>query len=343
MLRRALFSNVMLGCAAALAGCAPAPVVHPSDGSSNARHAGGDSRGVDARGRDARGTGATQADARAAGALAAEDDVQVVMQLGFYELSVPFGAVSKSEQFWRHIDEDAIDLPTHQLLQESGVRVGIGPDAEWSYFKDLIEKYGATVKKGNTKAARSDTLELPVRTNVDEQNIFYFNSAGVLIGRSYANCDNLFCVAYEPCPRKPGVARLDVCALVRGVRKEFEVSIRNDIRDIQYRCPEYLYDLRLRQDVPMGHFLVIAPSAQASLPDTLGHAFLVRPGPAEPRETVLLLVPHPFRLRPQAEYIQPDAAAAVESTSPSTTPRGAGSGQGSGFFDLPKLRTEKRD
>lgn len=269
-------------------------------------------------------------------------DADLIMELDVYQLSVPFGAVSNNDPFWRHVDEDHVRLATHDVLLRNGIRYGIGRDSDWSYFKDLIEKYGASSRPASAPPVRKGMMNLPLRGNVDEQNIFYFNPDGVLYGRTYHKCDDLLSIAYEPCPRKPGDARLDVCALIRGVRKDYKVSIYNSVRDIQYVCPEYLYDLRLSQDVPMDHFMVIAPSPESAWQDTLGHALFVRPGPAEPSETVVLLVPRPFRITGPApaiplERVQsaPATASAPIAGSPDASPP---AGPGAALLDLPKLR-----
>jgi hypothetical protein len=224
------------------------------------------------------------------------DAAEVIFQLDIYQLSVPFGAISSNARFWKHVDEDHVDLATHALLLKNGLRFGIGPNSEWSYFKSLIDQYGASARKGTIAPTRKGSIELPMASNIREQNIFFFREPHDLYGRTYEKCDNLLSVTFEPTPRRPGDARIEACALVRGLRRQYEVTILNDTREIEYKKPEYLYDLRLCEDVPLDHFLIVAPSAMAELPSSLGNAFLVQPGLTEPMETVLLLVPRPFRM-----------------------------------------------
>ncbi|MDB5356994.1 MAG: hypothetical protein JWN24_3447 [Phycisphaerales bacterium] len=233
----------------------------------------------------------------------ARDDGDVVMELDVYQLTIPFGGISRNEKFWNHVDEDHVDLATHELLLKNGVRVGIGPDSEWDYFKKLIDQYGPMARPGAVGPVRKGTLELPMRTGVEFQDIFYLNDRGTLYGRSYHKCDNCLSITYEPVPRQPGDARIGVCALVRGLRKQYEVTLRNEERDIEYKRPEYLYDLRLKQDVPQDHFLILAPSSVSSISSSLGNAFFVRPGLAEPSETVLIFVPKPFRVTGEVKSI----------------------------------------
>jgi len=226
----------------------------------------------------------------------AREDVDIVMQLDIYTLTVPFGAVSSDTRFWKHVDEDHIDLATHALLLSNGLRYGIGPTSEWDYFKGLIERYGATAQKGSVAPVKKGSLELPMRKNIAEQDIFYLNEHQHLYGRSYEQCENLLSLTFEPTPRHAGDARLEICALVRGLRKQYQVTILNEAREIELKYPEYLYDLRLRQDIVMDHFLILGPSPVATLPDCLGHTFFVRPNGPEPVETILLMVPRPYRV-----------------------------------------------
>ncbi len=226
----------------------------------------------------------------------AREDVKIVFQLDIYQVTVPFGAVSRNDRFWHHVDEDHVDLFAHDLLLKNGLRIGIGPNNEWDYFKNLIDQYGATAQKGSVAPVKKGSLELPMRTGVDFQDIFYLSAKGTLYGRSYEKCDNLLSLTFEATPRRLGSARIEACAVVRGIRKQYEVTILNDSREIELRHPEYLYDLRLSQDVPLDHFLVMAPSPVAAFPDSLGHTFFVKPAGPTPTETVLLLVPRPYRI-----------------------------------------------
>jgi hypothetical protein len=83
---------------------------------------------------------------------------------------------------------------------------------------------------------------------------------------------------------------------VRSLRKRFEVT-NNKEREIRYVYPEHLYDLNLQVDVPLGQFLIIAPSPEVKWKTSLGATFLVDDGAAERVEQVLLLVPHAEELQ----------------------------------------------
>ena len=134
--------------------------------------------------------------------------------------------------------------------------------------------------------------------NVPYQNIFYFNDANVLHGRTFERCDNLLNITLQQAPRKPGEARVTVCPTVRALHRRFEVSNTDGEREIRYVHPERLYDLNCQLDIPAGNFLVIAPSPEVKWKTSLGATFLVGDGAAEQIEQVLLLVPRELEQLP---------------------------------------------
>jgi hypothetical protein len=237
---------------------------------------------------------AHQLDASAAGDPSAGRKIRIV-QLDVYQLVVPLGAISRSEEFWKHVDEQSVDVGTYDLLRKNGWRVGMAPTGEWNYFHDIIETYPASSKPSALSASAvggNSSMELSMKTAVPYQNVFYFNDVNALYGRTFERCDNLLNVTLQQVPRKPGVARVTVCPTVRSLRRRFEVTMKNDERVIEYVHPEHLYDLNLQTDIPAGQFLVLAPSPEVKWKTSLGATFLVQDAAAERLETVILLVPH---------------------------------------------------
>lgn len=221
-----------------------------------------------------------------------------VVQLDVYHLEVPLGAISRSEEFWKHVDEQAIDIGTYDLLRKNGWRVGIAPSNEWGYFRDIIDAYPASSKPHGITTGTTGGgghMELPMKEGVPYQVLWYFNDYNQLHGFSFERCDNLLNISLHQVPRRPGEARVTVCPTVRSLRKRYEVTRRNEEREIRYIHPERLYNLNLQVDIPINHFLVIAPSPEVKF-KSLGATFLVRDGHAEQAEYVLLMVPRAAEL-----------------------------------------------
>jgi hypothetical protein len=217
-----------------------------------------------------------------------------VTHLDIYQLAVPLGAISRSEEFWKHIDEQQVDVGTYDLLRKNGWRVGTAPSTEWPYFRDIIDAYPASAKPHRLTAGLTGTaanMELSMKEKVDYQVVSYFDDENLLHNLSFDQCDNLLSISLQQVPRKPGEARVTVCPTVRSLRRRFQVNMRQQEREFRYVHPERLYDLNLQADIPAGQFLIIAPSPEVRWPTSLGAAFLVENGAAEQFEHVLLLVP----------------------------------------------------
>src|SRR5689334_7515808 len=67
-------------------------------------------------------------------------DIPTAVQVTIYQLSVPYGTVSRNEKFWKRIDESVIDINSYETLFKNGVRVGEAPTEEWEYFKKIVEE-----------------------------------------------------------------------------------------------------------------------------------------------------------------------------------------------------------
>ena len=226
-----------------------------------------------------------------------------VQQLDVYQLSVPFGAVSRSEEFWKRVDEQTVDIATYDLLLKNGMRVGVASSTEWSYFKGILDQHPARSRHSTATGGDAGAVELKMKEKINFQNVFYLSDTNELFGRTYERCENAIGVSFQLAPRKPGTVRISVCPLVRSLRKRLEFTERDGEREIQYVSPENLYDLNLITDVPLEGFLVIAPSEHARIPSSLGSTFLVGGNISERFEQVLLLVPRVVGTKEAAEPV----------------------------------------
>jgi len=221
----------------------------------------------------------------------ATPEARVVVQLDVYQLIVPAGAVSNNDSFWKHVSEENLDVVSRDVLYLNGVRVGEATAQEWSAFQTLIDTPGAVEQKTTCIAGDGRPLEMLMKKQVHDQCIFISNPPRDPEGRSYEECDNLIALSFWPDLRHAGDVRVKVCPLVRGMRKQLESTILEGSREFKYISPERLYDLKLDATVPLGSFMVIAPSECAKAKTSVGNAFLYKEGATERLEQVLLLVP----------------------------------------------------
>jgi hypothetical protein len=220
----------------------------------------------------------------------------VVISLDVYHLSVPWGGVSRNEEFWKRVDEDRVDIGTHDLLLKNGIRIGVGHDADWPYFKGLLGKYpSARSLRDRTQAGKEGYIELLMKSNVSEQVILGLDDHNEQWGRRFEKCDDLLGISYVASTHNPGDVTVKVCPIVRGLRRYFRVTIFNEESQIELTQPEHLYDMRLESVIPLNDFLVIAPSKEALMSTSMGNTFLMTEGTTTPVEHILVIVPRAFR------------------------------------------------
>jgi len=215
------------------------------------------------------------------------------LQLEVFQMSLPAGAISRNDDFWKHVEEQRLDPATYDLLLKNGVRVGVAPNDDWEYFREILEANHAQTTSGVATANGGGTVELSMKKSVPVEDIFYLDDIGELHGRTYEHCENLLGITFWPEPRHPGEVRLAVSPTIRSLRAYFQFSSRdNELADIHEVRPEYLYDLNMRVVIPPDSFMVIAPSRDSKWSTTLGNTFFHIDGQAEQLEQVLILAPH---------------------------------------------------
>ena len=222
--------------------------------------------------------------------------VPYLVQVLAYKITLPAGAVSRSDEFWKHVQETVVDVPTYELLYKNGVRVGVAPSTEWAYLKGVLEQNPAVSQQSTYTGREAKDLDTELKLRVAYQNLFYYDPSGELVGRSHERCDNLLRLSFQPAPRKPGTVRLTLCPVIRSLRQRIVAVGDINTRQIEEFYPEQLYDLNLTVDVPLDDILVVGPSAEAKWPTSLGSNFLVNDAAAQQTETLLIFKPVPFRM-----------------------------------------------
>lgn len=222
----------------------------------------------------------------------------VVISLDVYHMTVPLGAVSRNDDFWKRIDENRVDIATHDLLDKNGIRIGVGRDADWPYFKGLLGRYPtARSARGRTQAGKEGYIEMVMRGGVAQQTILGLDDHNCDWGRTFEKCDDLLGISYVASTHSPGEVVVKVCPIVRGLRRYFHVSImNNEETQIDLAQPEHLYDMRLEARLPLNDFLIVAPSRQSQLASSMGSTFLITEGKTDPTEHVLVIVPRAYRI-----------------------------------------------
>jgi hypothetical protein len=226
----------------------------------------------------------------------ANPDPALLVKLTVYRMVLPMHAISRNEDFWKHVaEEGVVDVGTHDLLYANGLRVGVAPREDWDYFKNILEGNNVVSQMTGASGTVATNIEMPLKSTVLKQMITYFHPTNGLIGQLYERCENLMTVRFEPVPRHPGDVRVTATPLLRAERKELVYTVRDEAQQLKFIRPEYLFDMKLAVDVPLDHFLIIGTSPDADSSTSVGQNFLCQESGGQQFEQVLLISPQPFQ------------------------------------------------
>jgi hypothetical protein len=217
----------------------------------------------------------------------------IVFKLEVYQLKVPVGSVSRNDALWKRINEQCIDVATYDLLYKNGIRAGTAPWEEWPFVREVIGQNVGTAAKLATIGDQMENIPLEMKKDVPFQTIFCFDETNTPVGKTFPRSENVINLSFQKVPRRPGHVRLALAPLVRAERKRLEYTVLNDALEFTLKQPETYY-MNLIVDVPVGSFLIVSPSPEASWPSTVGHAFLINDAAAEQFETVLVIAAQPL-------------------------------------------------
>jgi len=226
------------------------------------------------------------------------------VNLSIYHLRVPLGTISGSDEFWKRVDEHAVDITTYDVLYKNGIRVGRAPISELDAFLKILDRNPMQTLPTVFAASGAKTIELPMKKGALDQVLYDFDLKNTLTVRSYEECDNIFCVEFSPAPRKAGDVRVSFCPMVRTLRKRLVATGDLDTREVEYKSPEKYFQLNLRTDIPLDGFLILGASPESKSPMSLGHAFFMLAGATEQQEDVLLILPQAMKPRPEKTDVQ---------------------------------------
>lgn len=226
--------------------------------------------------------------------------IRLTTRFEIYDITLPLGAVSRNDAFWKLIDEARIDPGTYDVLRRNGVRVGVAPVADWPLLRDLLAEVPTTTQLSSATGREGSNIEMTMKRDIISQSIFVFLPNGRLVGRTFERCDNLLALSFQQTPRKAGQLSVSMSPIVRSTRKHMTFSTLGNEQEFAYVYPEKALDVSLRAEIPLDHLLVIAPSEEANATTSLGRTFFMHDTPADKQERVLVLAPRMFRIETEA-------------------------------------------
>lgn len=223
--------------------------------------------------------------------------------LAIYQVSVPAGAVSRNDDFWKRVDENVVHPALHDLLDKNGLRVGCAPLADFEHFAQIIGQQVVDSRPATYVASGTKVVPLIMKQGVGEQLIYSFDARDEFSIRGYEDCDNILLLEFQAAPRKPGDVRIGLCPMVRSLRTRLQATSDVSATPFEYVSPEKYFDVGLRLDIPAESFLIVAPSPVAESRMSLGSVFLMRDGETQRQENILLILPQarPPRIDKPAE------------------------------------------
>src|SRR5687768_11023811 len=162
------------------------------------------------------------------------------VNLTVFRLTVPMGTVSRNEDFWKRVDEQAVDVLSYDVLYKNGIRVGRAPLSDLEAITTVLGRTTVQARPTIYATAGAKNVELPMKRDVPSQVIYDFDAQNVMTVRSYEGSDNVFCLDFSPTPRRPGDVRVVLCPMVRTLRKRLVATGDIETMEIEYVSPERL-------------------------------------------------------------------------------------------------------
>ena len=215
-----------------------------------------------------------------------------LLALRVFVLEIPRGQVSSNRELWRRIDEQSVDPGTYDVLWSNGIRVGGAAVSEMEHISDLLGIESTQRMDLLARDVGRQVTELPLRPEIGETTIFWFDAAKRHHGRTFQRCETAMMLAFEPTPGRTQSVRITMTPVVRARDARTVVTPQGDDYAVTQEKETTLFDLRLKADVPIGEFLIIAPSDELMWEMCVGRQFFTSEHDGELWERVYVLVPH---------------------------------------------------
>ena len=237
------------------------------------------------------------------GELPKPDD-QLIAHLELVDITAPAGAISTDPRFWQIVGDRTLDPQWQGFLSGNGIRAGLVERPAWGELKGVFDRYSVSSQQTNIRGTGRGEIAC---NSVAELSLFFFDRLGRLHGRTYDDAQCVWGITFAPNPAKPGYVTVEMCPVVRSMRRQMQFNRLGGEYELKYVQPESLYDLGLKLDVPLGMILVLAPTAKPSN-SSIGYNFLLKQEPSRVAERVLLLWPRMYRFNQKATELQVDQA-----------------------------------
>ena len=133
-----------------------------------------------------------------------------MVRLVVFVLDMPAGSVSDNAEFWKRVDELALAPPITTACCATASAAVSRPLSESAFFSHFFDVHPHTLSTSHIDGLQSDTFELPMEKQFDQQDLFIFNSSGQLQGRSYDRGSDQLILSFGPAPRGARACAIDL-------------------------------------------------------------------------------------------------------------------------------------
>ena len=227
----------------------------------------------------------------AAPALDATPRQARILSVQVFALELPRGRVSRNSELWRRIDENRVGPGVYDVLWANGVRVGGAKLAELEHVRQTLEVETAQRVDIVGRSVGRQAREFAVEAGIGEKTLFWFDAAKRHHGRTFQRCETLMTIAFEPSPGRDDAVRISMTPVVRSTQARLVVTPAGDDYTVSEEKDTNLLDLNLEADVPLGQFLIVSPSDEATWETSLGRQFFSFERDGQLFERVYVLIP----------------------------------------------------
>ena len=217
----------------------------------------------------------------------------LIVQFRLLSIEAPAGSFSKSEELWKHVDEESVQAGRSGLLARNGLRVGLASAKAWDDLEGVFKRLsGRAVGQASATTLPGRPAAIPVKRHQPPQTIFVFYPDGSLSGADYPPGDDLLAVNCTLSQSDPSLVYLTVLPQVRS--SEVRTTIVNRPEGPGYESLQELFSfdaLQFQVEIRSQDILLIGPSADVRRGDSLAARFLVAEKAGMRYETVLVVIP----------------------------------------------------
>lgn len=228
---------------------------------------------------------------------ASDSDRIVVVQMQFDVLRVelPADDIHHSQKTWNYVDELGGDPTRTALLRRNGFRMGTACADSWPALRAMFEACQARVLRATHVVQRGLPLTLELDSVERDEPIFLLTTDNRMVGRTLNGGQKYLHVDYalEVDGERTVTVQVTPEIHLLGAVK-FGTDDQGNLRQARRYEGLVFHELSHTLDLAAGEFLVIGPDA-GSTGLSVGRRFLTRKHQGRTYETVLCIIPQPFR------------------------------------------------